>query len=86
MQWQEVRQHFPSQWVLIEATKAHSEAGKRILDEIAVLDTFPDSPTAMQAYAELHKQSPQRELLVLHTDRQELDITERRWLGIRTTQ
>ncbi len=31
MKWQEVRQHYPQQWLLLEAIKAYSEAGKRIL-------------------------------------------------------
>ena len=37
----------------------------------------------MKGYLQLHHQSPERELYVLHTDREVLDITERRWLGIR---
>lgn len=37
----------------------------------------------MSAYGELHHLDPQRELYVLHTDRPDLDIEERRWLGIR---
>jgi len=31
----------------------------------------------------LKVESPKRELFVFHTSRKELDITERRWLGIR---
>lgn len=83
MQWQDVRKHYPDQWVLVEAIKARSEAGKRILEELTVVNTFPDSPSAMQAYQSLHRQTPQREFFVLHTEREQLDITERRWLGIR---
>jgi hypothetical protein len=37
----------------------------------------------MKAYGQLHHQEPQRELYVAHTDRIELAIEERRWLGIR---
>lgn len=37
----------------------------------------------MKAYGQLHHQEPQRELYVAHTDRVELEIEERRWLGIR---
>ncbi len=83
MQWQEIRIHYPHQWLLIEAIKAHSEKDKRILDEISVIGTYPDSVEAMRSYTQLHKQAPDRELYVFHTDRQELEITERRWLGIR---
>ena len=33
MRWEEVREHYSHTWVLIEAIKAHSDSGKRILDE-----------------------------------------------------
>ena len=83
MKWQEIRDHYPTQWLLVEAIKAHSESGKRILDEIAVVSTFVDSVIAMKAYTELHCEEPERELYVLHTNREQLDIIERRWLGVR---
>ena len=83
MMWQEIRQHYPQQWLLVEAIKAHSEANHRILDHLAVVDTFPDSVSAMQSYARLHREAPQRELYVFHTSRKTLDITERQRLGMR---
>ena len=83
MKWLEIREHYPHQWLLIEAIKAHSEAGKRILDELTVINTYPDARTAMRAYTQLHEEAPQRELYVLHTDRETLDVTEKRWLGVR---
>ncbi len=83
MKWQEIRRHYPHQWLMVEAIKARSEAGKRILDDLTIVNAFPDSRTAMKGYIQLHRQSPERELYVLHTDRKELDVTERRWLGIR---
>ena len=83
MKWAEIRNHYPHQWLLVEAIKAYSEAGKRILEDLAVVNTFPDSTAAMRGYLSLHREAPGRELLVLHTDREELEVTERRWLGIR---
>ena len=83
MQWQEVRKQHPKQWLLLEAIKAHSEESTRILDQLAIVSTFPDSVAAMKRYAQLHRETPQRELYVFHTSRKTLDITERRWLGIR---
>ena len=83
MKWEEIRRQYRRQWLLVEAIKAHSTAGKRILDDLSVLATFPDSIVAMQQYTELHQQAPKRELYVLHTDKEQLDITERHWLGIR---
>lgn len=83
MQWTEIRNHYPHRWLLIEAIKAHFEANKRILDDISVVGSYPDSVTAMKRYTQLHQEAPDRELYVFHTDRERLDITERRWLGIR---
>jgi hypothetical protein len=40
----------------------------------------------MDDYVQRHRQAPDREFYVLHTDRETLDITERRWLGIRGVQ
>lgn len=83
MKWQEIRQQYPHQWLLVEALQAYSEAGKRILSQLSVVGIYPDSPTAMTSYTNIHRQSPSRELYVLHTDRTKLDIRERQWLGIR---
>lgn len=83
MTWNEIRAHFPSQWLLVEARAAHSEHSRRILDDLAVIATFPSGKSAMDGYIELHEKAPQRELYVLSTDRVELDIEEMRWLGIR---
>jgi len=83
MKWSEIREHYPDQWLLIEAIEARSESGQRILDDIAVLGTFPDSAVAMKQYTRLHHDEPQRELYVCHTEREDLEIRERRWLGIR---
>ena len=45
--------------------------------------TFSDPLTAMESYKHLHRTHPGRELYVVHTDKEVLDITERKWLGIR---
>lgn len=83
MQWQEIRSRFPHEWLLVEATAAHSENGKRVLDQLVVLEVFKNWQEAMQSYKRLHRQGPMRELFVLHTDRETLDIQERKWLGLR---
>jgi len=62
---------------------AHSEDKKRVLDHLAVVDTFTDSVIAIRRYQELHRQSPDRELYVFHTSREELNVTERCWMGVR---
>ena len=83
MNWQQSRFHYPHQWLLIEALQAHTETDQRIIDNLAVIGAYPDSATALHDYARLHHAAPDRELYVAHTDRAELDITERCWLGIR---
>ncbi|NJL28905.1 MAG: hypothetical protein HC897_13935 [Thermoanaerobaculia bacterium] len=83
MRWDEIRTHFPNQWLLVEATAAHSEHHRRILDDIAVLETFPDGKRAMSGYVQLHEKAPHRELYVVSTEREDLEIEELRWLGIR---
>ncbi len=83
MIWKEIQESFPHQWLLVEAIKAHSEGGKRILDDLTVINTYPDSRTALKSYAQFRQEAPDREYVVLHTSRQTLDIKERHWLGIR---
>lgn len=83
MSWDEIRKSFPSLWLLVEATAAHSENERRILDDIAVIDTYLSGKAAMAAYVELHEEAPRRELYVLSTDCEVLEIEELCWLGIR---
>ena len=63
--------------------RLEAEENRRIVEDLAVLEIFPTGGTAMDGYLELHRQAPQRELYVLHTDREKLEIEELRWLGIR---
>ena len=83
MKWQTIRKKYPDTWVLFEALKAHSEDGNRIVEDLAVLDTFIDSDEAIKEYQHFHQQQPQRELYIAHTQKNDLDIQERKWLGIR---
>lgn len=83
MQWSEIRTRYPKRWLVVEALDARSEGEKRILHQLAVLDSFNYSIEAFRKYQELHRQSPDREFYVFHTSREELDVTERRWLGVR---
>jgi hypothetical protein len=84
MTWQDIRQHYPNEWLLIEATKAHSQNGQRILESMLVIDTFTDGTSAWQAYSKAHKSDPQREFFPVHTSKEELEIKEHVWLGVRS--
>ncbi len=84
MKWEDVCQAFPDQWVLIEAIQAYTnEESERILEEVAPLKKFSNSPEAMRAYRELHCENPYRELYVLHTSRKNPNIIEKKWVGVR---
>jgi hypothetical protein len=83
MQWAEVRAVYPDQWLIIEALEAHTDNRRRLLDKIAVVERCPDGATAMQHYRKLHQHFPLREFYFVHTSRDELEIEERHWAGIR---
>jgi hypothetical protein len=54
-----------------------------LLDRIAVVEPCIDGATAMQSYQRLHREYPAREFYFVHTSREDLDIRERRWIGVR---
>lgn len=83
MKWKDIRDNYPHQWILIEAINAYTESGKRVLDQVTVVNTFTDPLTAMEYYKQIHKKFPEREFYVLHTDQEAPDIYERKWMGIR---
>lgn len=86
MNWLEIRQSYPEQWLLIEALQAHTDnTQQRHLDQIAVLEQCSNGMDAMNKYRELHKCYPQRELYFVHTGREDLQIEEKRWFGVRMT-
>ena len=84
MDWQSVRETHPHRWLVVEALKARSEGGRRHLDDLAVVDVHGESRDAMERYLTLHREDPERELYVVHSDRERLDVEERRWLGLRS--
>jgi hypothetical protein len=83
MIWSKVREAYPDQWLIIEALAAHTQGSQRLLDRIAVIETCADGSAAMQSYQRLHREYPAREFYFVHTAREDLDIRERRWIGIR---
>ena len=85
LSWDEIRRDHPDQWVLFEATQSHSVGNKRVIDAIDMIKNFTDGKEAIRQYLKLHREDRQRELYVVHTDKEKLDITERAWVGIRRT-
>ena len=82
MQWSDIRETYPNQWLIIEALEAHSAENRRRLDRIAVVETCRDGADAMQCYRRRHQQHPEREFYFVHTSREDLDIHETRWVGL----
>lgn len=76
MNWSQVRQAHPDQWLVIEALEAHSEERQRILDRIAVIEACSDGRGALNCYRQLHREHPLREFYFVHTSRDELEILE----------
>lgn len=83
MSWDEIRALYPEKWVVVEALVARTEGDRRVIDSLVVTFVGNDGQAAWRAYAELHGREPERELLVLHTARETLDITVKRWCGLR---
>lgn len=82
MRWEEVKERFPNEWVVLEATKAYSADGNRYIEEVVVVDRFDNSTSAMRRYSELHKLEPHREYCFFHTSRPALMARER-YVGVR---
>ena len=84
MRWSEIRTAYPDRWLVVEALEAHtSDKGQRWIGRLAVIETCTDGQSAMQRYRQLHQEYPQREFYFVHTSREDLNIRERYWLGVR---
>ncbi len=84
MRWDEIRTKYPDQWLLIEALEAHTTPDRqRHLDRIIVIEPCADGMAAMNTYRKYHQSYPLREFYFVHTSREELDIREQQWAGIR---
>ena len=85
MRWAEIRIHYPDQWLIVDALEAHTEDDRRKVDQMTVVKVCADGATSYQQYRELHRRHPLREFYFVRTAREELDIRERHWLGVRRT-
>lgn len=83
MEWEEVREVYPDKWVVFEAINAYTADSNRIIEDIAVIDVYNESMEAFHRHNELQKQKQSREFYFFHTSRTELDIQDKRWMGLR---
>lgn len=83
MKWEQVREQYPEQWVLVEAISAYSENSIRFLEEVAVISNFPDSTLAWKEYKKLHLADRTREYYIFHTDNKTIEVKEQNFIGVR---
>ncbi|GIO63702.1 hypothetical protein [Paenibacillus cineris] len=79
MKWQEVRELFPDQFVLVSILDYHEEGNKKIVDEVAPIRTIPEE----DANKEFFQARPGN--VVYHTSKQDFVIHIRRdpLMGVR---
>ena len=58
MTWLEIRELHPQQWLLLEVLEAESQPQTRFLKNLAVIERFGDSMTALRAYRDLKRTAP----------------------------
>jgi hypothetical protein len=83
MRWEEVQARFPDQWLLIEVLVGRDEGARRVVDEVDVVDTFPDSAAAWRAYTRLRLETRGRELIPIHSSYPKLEFEVRQAFGLR---
>ncbi|MDS0526188.1 hypothetical protein NNC19_10895 [Clostridium sp. SHJSY1] len=83
MKWNEARKIYPDKWLLFEAIEAHSEEGKRLVNELSIINIYDEGKEALKEYSDRHKKDKNREMYVYHTKNEELIIEERNWIGVR---
>jgi hypothetical protein len=83
MKWNEARNIYPNKWLLFEAIEVYSEKGKRIVEELSVINAYDNGRDALKEYADKHKKDKSREMYVYSTKNEELLIEERNWIGVR---
>jgi hypothetical protein len=83
MKWEQVREQFPEQWVLVEAISAYSKNSIRYLEELSVISKFPESTLAWKEYKKLHLAEPSREYYIFHTDHETIEVKEQKFIGVR---
>jgi hypothetical protein len=83
VKWEQVRELYPEQWVLVEAISAYSENSIRYLEELSVISNFPESTYAWKEYKKLHLAEPSREYYIFHTDHQTIEVKEQKFIGVR---
>lgn len=83
MKWEDARNIYINKWILFEAIEAYSKDGKRIVQDLSVINSYQEGKEALKEYSEKHKKDKSREMYVYHTKHENLFIEERTWIGVR---
>lgn len=83
MNWNQVRDKYPNQLVLIEAINTSTKNTIRTIEDMSILASFEDSITAWKKYKELHKKYPNKELYIFHTSKENAEVIKQYFIGIR---
>ncbi|PLR80875.1 hypothetical protein CVD25_19420 [Bacillus canaveralius] len=78
MKWQEVREIYPNQYVLLSVINARMVGNKKIIDDVALVRPIKDSQEATKELINARKDT-----IVYHTDNEELVIEVRKTSGLR---
>lgn len=83
MKWKDITELHRDRFVLVEAIKASSNNHVRQLEDMAVIQDYDTPQEAWSGYKELHKIHPTRELYVFHTSRNDVEVVEEFFSGVR---
>ena len=83
MKWSEVRKHYPDKVVLVEAIRAYSRENKRYIEDMTVVSCYDDTKKAWEKYKSLRSDSPTREFYIFHTSKEQIEVVEQTFTGVR---
>ncbi|MBE1553365.1 hypothetical protein [Sporosarcina limicola] len=78
MKWQEVREIFPDQYVLLSILDSHSTKNKKIVDEVALIRPIEGAEEATKALMNAEKNT-----IVYHTKNEQIVVEIRRPSALR---
>lgn len=70
MKWNEIREKYPNQFVLLKALKSHVEGGKKVIDDVALVKLIENPKEANELLVR-----SKGDTFVFHTSKDELALT-----------
>ncbi|MEK3724952.1 hypothetical protein [Paenibacillus sp. FSL H8-0034] len=78
MQWEEVRNIYPNQYVKLQILTSHTEGNTKFVDDVALIRAIPDPKEATRELL-----NSKDGIIVSHTSNEELKIELRTLRGLR---